>query len=123
MKGLIALVIALAIALCIYALYFRQVQTTGGGKNPTQAISSTGVKNDLIAIAQSERMYFSQNGSYATLDQLTESGALTTSKRQREGYTYSVEVSASGFTVTACSSRQENPSFAIDQSMQVRSIP
>jgi uncharacterized protein HemX len=123
MKGLIALLIALAIGFGIYYLYIRQVQTTGGGNNPTQAITSTGVKNDLNAIAQAERMYFSQNGSYATLDQLIESGALTTSKRQREGYTYSVEVSPSGFTVTARSSRPGSPAFAIDQSMQIRPLP
>jgi hypothetical protein len=123
MKGLIALIISLAIAFGIYYLYFRQVQTTGGGNNPTQAITTTGVKNDLNAIAQAERMYFSQNGSYATLDQLIESGALTTSKREREGYTYSVEVSASGFIVTARSSRPGSPAFTIDQSMQIRPLP
>jgi hypothetical protein len=123
MKGLISLLIALAIAFCIYYLYIRQVQTTGGGNNPTQAITTTGVKNDLNAIAQAERVYFSQNGSYATLDQLTESGALSTTTRQREGYTYSVEVSPSGFTVTARSSRSGSPAFAIDQSMQIRPLP
>jgi hypothetical protein len=123
MKGLLSLIISLAIAFGIYYLYFRQVQTTGGGNNPTQAITSTGVKNDLNAIAQTERMYFSQNGSYATLDQLIESGALTTSKRERESYTYSVEISASGFTVTARSSRPGSPAFAIDQSMQIRPLP
>lgn len=123
MKGLIALVVALAIALCIYALYFRQIQTTGGGNNPTQAITTTGVKNDLNAIAQAERLYFSQTGAYVTLDKLIESGALETSPRERDGYTYSVEVSGSGFTATARSSRAGAPSFAIDQSMQIRSIP
>ena len=123
MKGLISLLIACAIAFGIYYLYFRQVQTTGGGSNPTQAITTTGVKNDLNAIAQAERLYFSQNGSYATLDQLIESGSLTASKREREGYTYSVDVSSSGFTVTARSSRPGSLSFSIDQSMQIRSIP
>ncbi len=123
MKGLIALLISLAIGFGIYYLYIRQVQTTGGGNNPTQAISSTGVKNDLLAIAQAERAYFAQNGSYVSLDTLIESGALTTSKREREGYTYSVEVSGSGFTVTARSSRPGNPSFAVDQTMQIRPLP
>jgi hypothetical protein len=123
MKGLISLVIALAIALCIYALYFRQVQTTGGGNNPTQAITSTGVKNDLLAIAQAERLYFSQTGAYVTLDRLIESGALETTPREREGYAYSVEVSANGFTATARSSHPGAPAFAVDQSMQIRSLP
>jgi hypothetical protein len=123
MKGLLALIIALAIGMCIYYLYIRQVQTTGGGNNPTQAITSTGVKNDLNAIAQAERAYFSEHGNYVTLDTLTESGALSTTTRQRDGYTYSVDVSSSGFTVTARSSRAGQPAFAIDQSMQIRPIP
>ena len=43
----------------------------------TQAISTTGVEMDLNGIAQAERMYFAQNGSYATLDQLASSGTST----------------------------------------------
>jgi hypothetical protein len=123
MRSLISLIIAAVIGFGIYYLYVRQVQTTGGGNNPTQAITSTGVKNDLNAIAQAERIYFTDHGSYATLDQLIESGALTATKRERDGYTYSVEVSAAGFTATARSSRSDAPAFAIDQSMQIRSIP
>ena len=123
MKGLLSLIIACAIGFGIYYLYVRQVQTTGGGNNPTQAIVTTGVKNDLNAIAQAERLYFSQTGTYVTLDRLVESGALETSPRVRDGYTYSVEVSASGFTVTARSSRAGQPAFAVDQSMQIRSLP
>ena len=123
MKGLIALIVAVAIAFTIYTLYIKQIQTTGGGNNPTQAITSTGVKNDLNAIAQAERLYFSQTGTYVPLDRLIESGALETTPRARDGYTYSVEVSGSGFTATARSSHAGAPSFAIDQSMQIRSIP
>ncbi|MBI1750224.1 MAG: hypothetical protein HY234_09495 [Acidobacteria bacterium] len=122
MRGLISLLLALAIGFGIYYLYFRQVQTTGGGSNPTQAITTTGVKNDLLAIAQAERAYFTEHGSYASLDQLTESGALTTTKRERDGYTYSVEVSAEGFTATARHPAAGHPALAIDQSMQIRPL-
>jgi hypothetical protein len=123
MKSLIGLIIAAAIAFCIYTLYIRQIQTTGGGNNPTQAIVTTGVKNDLLAIAQAERAYFSQNGSYATLDVLTSSGSLTMTRTSRDTYTYSVDVSGSGFTATARSSRTDAPAFVIDQSMQIRPLP
>ena len=37
----------------------------------TQNIAMVGVKNDLVAIAQAERMYYTQNGSYADLPTLT----------------------------------------------------
>jgi hypothetical protein len=77
----------------------------------------------LNAIAQAERMYFSQTGVYVPLDRLIESGALATSPREREGYTYSVEVSGTGFTATARSSRAGAPAFSIDQTMQIRPLP
>ena len=123
MKGLIALIVAFAIAFGIYYFYLRQVQTTGGGNNPAQAITTTGVKNDLNAIAQAEHLYFSQTGVYVPLDRLIESGALETTPRVRDGYAYTVDVSASGFTVTARSSRPGYPAFAVDQSMQIRPLP
>jgi hypothetical protein len=122
MRGLISLVIVLAIAFGIYYLYVRQVQTTGGGSNPTQAISTTGVKNDLLAIAQAERAYFSEHGAYASLDTLVSSGALTMTRTERDGYAYSVEVSADGFTATARHPAPDRPAFAIDQTMQIRSL-
>ena len=124
MKGFISLVIVVAIVCGIYYVAVRQVTTSsGGGSNPTQAITTTGIKNDLNAIAQAERLYHSQTGVYVPLDRLIESGALVSTPREREGYTYAVEVSGAGFTATARSSRPGAPVFAIDQSMQIRSLP
>ncbi len=121
MRGLVSLVLVLAIACGIYYSYFRQVQPAGGGA-PTQAITTTGVQNDLLAIAQGERMYFAENGNYASLDKLTASGALRIAKPERDGYTYNLEVSAEGFSVTARHPRADYPAFVIDQTMRVRSV-
>ena len=98
--GLISILITAAIGIGGY-MYFLKQAAPGPGMVATQAISVTGVKNDLIAIAQAERMYFVQNGSYADLATLASSGTMNITRTSRDGYTYSVEPSGNGFTVTA----------------------
>lgn len=121
--SLISLVVTLAIGFFIYKHYLTQVTPAGAGSNPIQTISITGVQNDLIAIAQAERIYNAQNGSYGTLDQLTSSGSLSTAQSGRDGYSYSVETSAGGFTVTARHPDGPGPShyptLSIDQTMEI----
>jgi hypothetical protein len=96
----------------------------------TQAISTTGVQNDLVSIAQAERMYFAQNGSYTDLTTLESSGTMNIARTGRDGYTYSVDSSGSTFTVTARYTAPPPempagvtpphfPSYTVDQSMEV----
>lgn len=113
------------VAVAAYKLYFSHLQQAGTSGSPAQVISTTGVQNDLVAIAQAERTYFAEHGSYAPLDELTASGALAV-KNERAGYTYSVETSGTGFTATArCHTTVGQPctSFATDQTMEVHAIP
>jgi hypothetical protein len=125
---MVGLLLAALIGLGIY-YYFMKQAAPGQGMVATQAISTTGVEMDLNAIAQAERTYFAQNGAYADLDQLTSSGALTMARSGRDGYTYSIETSGNGFTVTArhAESPAANgapplhyPALSIDQTMQLR---
>ena len=111
----------MAIAFGIYYVYVRQVQPAGGG-SAAQAIVTTGVQNDLLRIAQAERMYFGEHGNYADLSTLTTSGALSMTRPERDGYTYSVDASTEGFTVTARRPGADYPAFAIDQTMRIRSV-
>jgi hypothetical protein len=124
--GLIGLVVALAIGFVIYRMYLSQtLPKEEGGGSPIQAINTTGVKNDLIAIAQAERTYLAEHGSYASLGELTSSGAMTMTRSGRDGYTYSVETQAGGFMVTARYSGPLSPppsNYAIDQSMEVHAV-
>ena len=126
MRALISLVIVLALAFGIYYFYLKRVQPAGTGSLPTQAISLAGVQNDLLAIAQAERAYFAQNGSYARLSELTASGALRMPRAGRNGYTYAVEATATGFTAIARYSGAPGgpryPTITVDQTMQVRQI-
>jgi hypothetical protein len=120
--GLLAVMVIVALS---YKLYFSHLQSTGSG-SPAQAISDVGVKNDLIAIAQAERAYQAEHGSYASLDQLISGGAMTMIKSGREGYTYDVETSSDGFLAVAHCRATASPgctNWAVDQTMEVRPAP
>jgi hypothetical protein len=123
---MLGLLFAAVIAMGIYYFYLKQA-APAPGMVATQAITTTGVEMDLNAIAQAERTYFAQNGSYADLDQLSSSGALTMARSGRDGYTYSIETAGNGFTVTARHSDSSAvngvapfhyPALSIDQTMQ-----
>jgi hypothetical protein len=124
---MIGVLFAAVIALGVYYYYMKQA-APGQGMVATQVITTTGVEMDLNAIAQAERTYFAQNGSYADLDQLTSSGALTMARSGRDGYTYSIETSGNGFTVNARHADTppvngtvplRYPALSIDQTMQM----
>jgi len=126
MRSLVGLLVALAIGYFVYRGFFMQtLPKEEGGGNPVSAISTTGVRNDLVAIANAERAWFAEHGSYASLSELISGGAMTMTRTSRDGYTYSVDTQADGFTVTARYSGPLTPppsSFVIDQSMQVRAL-
>jgi hypothetical protein len=98
--GLISVLIVAAISMGAYVFFLKQA-APAPGMVATQAISLTGVQNDLMAIAQAERMYFAQNGSYADLATLASTGTMNITRTSRDGYTYSVEPSGNSFTATA----------------------
>jgi hypothetical protein len=129
MKGLVALLIGTAVSLGIY-MYSLKQSSPGPGMVVTQNISLVGVKNDLLAIAQAERMYYTQNGSYADLPTLTSTGTMNIARTSRDGYNYSVEPSGNSFTATATYTAPpvDNPAgvtpphfptFTVDQTMEV----
>ncbi len=127
MRILASILIALAVVFGLYYFYLKRVQPSGSAGAPAQAISVTGVQNDLLAIAQAERIYFAQNNAYASLGELTTSGTLSLARTGRDGYTYSVEFTAEGFTVTARYTGRPGdppglhyPTIIVDQTLQIR---
>jgi Tfp pilus assembly protein PilE len=121
-----------AIGLGIYMYTLKQA-APGPGMVVTQNISVVGVKNDLISIAQAERMYYTQNGSYADLSTLSSSGTMNITRTSRDGYTYTAEPAANAFTVTATYTAPpvsnpagvtppHFPTFTIDQTMEVHQV-
>jgi hypothetical protein len=124
--GLLSIVIVLAVGYWFYASNLKTSGTTAAAGAPAQVISTVGVKSDLLSIAQAERIYQTSHDSYASLDELYSSGALTVKKSGRDGYTYSAETSSDGFTITARCQAQSStpcPSFSIDQNMQIQQLP
>ncbi|HEV2520867.1 MAG TPA: type IV pilin protein [Candidatus Acidoferrales bacterium] len=129
MKGLVSILLVAAIGLGFYAYTLKQA-APAKGMVVTQNISLVGVKNDLVAIAQAERMYYTQNGSYTDLPTLESSGTMNIMRTSRDGYAYSVETSGNTFTVTAnyTAPPVDNPmhvtpphfpTISIDQTMEI----
>jgi hypothetical protein len=124
MRNLAGLLIIAFIAGLFYKFYFSKSMPEGGG-TPRQAIDAVGAKNDLLGIAQAERAYQAEHGGYASLDELTTSGALSV-KKNRDGYTYDIESSPASFRAFAHCAPSTNPgctSYSIDQSMEIQTAP
>src|SRR5271170_1491456 len=124
--GLVSILVVALIAGMFYKFYFSQAQSAAGGTTPAQTIDIVGVKNDLIAIAQAERSYQAEHNSYASLDDLVSSGAMSLKKSGRDGYIYDVSTSNDGFRVTATCPAARYPgcaNYTIDQNMEVRPSP
>lgn len=126
MRGLVAVFVVLLISGGIYYFYMRSMPAPAEGTTPTQAISITGVKNDLLQIARAERSYIAEHNECASLDQLLASGSMTMTRAERDGYAYSVECSGTNFTVRAQhapapeGSPIRYPNFVVDQTLEVR---
>jgi len=119
--SVLGLVIVLAVVWLVIRTQFKQGPTSGAP--PKQVIDVAGVKADLLAIGQAERLYLASHGSYASLEQLQQDGAISFSGANRRGYNYTAEVDGGQhFRVTAAPSGpalQGWPTLLIDENMQV----
>jgi hypothetical protein len=128
MRVLALLLVSSALLLGAYVFYLKKLPTTDSGTAPTQAISLTGVRSDLLQIAQAERAYVASNGSCVALPDLISSNTLAMTRSERDGYNYSVECSNTEFNAIAhhapapAGSPIRYPNLAIDQNMQVREV-
>ena len=115
--GLLAVVIVLCAGLFMYK---RSIEELPSG-SPQQQIDTVAIRQRLLTIAQTERQYQASNGKYATLEQLTNDNLLPGGTEQR-GYTYSAEIGATGFTITATPTAADKaawPTLSVTESMQV----
>ena len=122
---MVGLLVVALIAALTYKYYFSQAHSPEAA-TPTQTVNLVGVKNDLIAIAQAERTYGLEHGSFVSLDALISSGAVTVTKSNRAGYTYDIETSSDNFRVVAHCPTATMPgcsNYSVDQTMEVRTEP
>jgi len=130
MGKLVGILVFVAVALGIFYFTTKKMPTTDSGTAPTQAISLTGVRGDLLQIAQAERGNFALNAHCVGLDELISSGLLTMSGSGRDGYTYEVQCKGDDgeFRVVARhapapeGSPIRYPILGIDQNMQVSEV-
>lgn len=128
MRVLALLLVAAGIGFGIYEFYLKKMPVTDQGTAPTQAISLTGVRMDLLQIAQGERTFVALNGHCASMDELISSRSLSMARPERDGYSYTVDCSGADFTATARhapapeGSPIRYPILAIDQSMNVHEV-
>lgn len=128
MRALAVMVVAAALLVFAYYFYLHKLPTTDHGTAPTQAISLTGVRADLLQIAQAERAHIASNGNCASLAELLSSSALAMTRTERDGYAYSVECSGGDFNVVGrhaaapAGSAIRYPNLAVDQNMQVHEV-
>jgi hypothetical protein len=127
MRILLSVFLTAALGLGTYYVFLKHATPGGAGSLPTDAISTTGVRMDLNDIAQAERLYFAQSGTYGTMDQLVSTGALSKPKTGRDGYVYTIDIPTTGFMVTAkwapssaAKADLHYPVYIVDQTFDVR---
>ena len=118
--GFVGTIVTMAIGMYIYSLQVKTLTPGAGSGNPTEVATITGVKNDLIGIANAERAYQATEGKYASLDELT-SGNYISIKGERPPYIYDVETTASSFRATATRTTKGAPAqLWITETLQVQ---
>ncbi len=128
MRSLVGVLVGAAFLFVVYHFYLKSMPATDNGTAPTQAISLTGVRTDLLQIAQAERGYIATNGHCVSLDELISSNSLSMTRTERDGYSYMVECSGGEFTAAArhlpapAGSPIRYPNLAIDATMQIHEI-
>jgi len=117
-------VLCLLIVAAIVWFVIKPQLTRGpaGGAPPKQIIDVVGVKTDLAIIGKAERLYLAVHGSYASLEQLEQDGAIAFSGANRRGYNYTAEFDdGQRFKITAAPSapdKQGWPTLWIDETME-----
>jgi hypothetical protein len=129
MRAIAALLVVAALLFGVYYFHFSKMPTTDSGTAPTQAISLTGVRADLLQIAQAERGSIALNGHCSSLDDLISAGSLSMQRTERDGYSYQIDCSgAAEFQVLAkhaaapSGSPIRYPQLAINSNMEISEV-
>jgi len=119
--GLGAFMIAIAIAIYLYSKDAQNLASSSPGGTLTSQAEVTGVRTDLLSIANAERSAMATEGKYMSLDDLV-AGHYITMHGSRPPYTYDIETSSSGFRAVATRSDSGKPSqIWVDETMTVGS--
>jgi hypothetical protein len=113
-------IVTMAIGMYIYSLQVKTLVPGAGSGSPEEVATITGVKNDLIGIANGERGYLASQGKYASLDELI-SGNYISIRGERPPYIYDIETTGTSFRATATRTIKGAPAqLWITETMQVQ---
>jgi hypothetical protein len=122
--GFVGLMAALAVGMYIYSKQVQSSSAAAGTNNPKAAVNITGVRTDLIAIAQAEQRYLASEGKYASLDELVSSQSIAI-RKQRPPYTYEIQTREGGFLVVATRGSDDGSGtpaqLSVDENMEFSS--
>ena len=127
--GFITLLIVMAVVVYLYMKNTAAVApgAENGPASPRAMIDITGVKNDLIAMAQAEKRHFASEGKYVSLDELRSSGDMSVSPSGRANFSYDATYSDTDFHITATYQGPEVNNvpkrMSIDPSMNISTQP
>ena len=127
--GFISLLIVMAVVVYLYMKNTTAIApgAENGPTSPRGIIDTTGVKNDLIAMAQAEKRHFASEGKYVSLDELKSSGDMSVNPAGRMNFSYDATYSDTDFHITATyhgpEAQNVPKSMSIDPSMSISSEP
>jgi len=117
--GFVGVLISAGLVFYLYTKQAQSVASIGGGPTIQAAENMTGVKGDLLGIANAERNFNATEGHYGSLDDLV-SGHFLPPKGDRPPFSYDIQTTASRIPVTATRSLPGSPSqIWIDESMEI----
>lgn len=119
--GFVGVLISAGIMFYLYTKDAQSVSQAGGGGSVQSAAVMTGVRGDLLSIANAERQYNAEEGRYGSFDDMVSNHYIAI-KNERPPYSYDVQTTASGFRVTATRSGPGGPAQVwIDETMEIQS--
>jgi hypothetical protein len=119
--GFAGVLISAALVFYLYTKQAQSVASIGGGTTIQAAENMTGVKGDLLSIANAERVFNATEGHYGSIDDLV-TGHYMPPRGDRPPFSYDLQTTGSGFRVTATRSGPGSPSqMWIDETMEIQS--
>ena len=128
MRFLIGVLVGAALLFAVYHLGLLRLPASDDNTAATQAVSLTGVRMDLLQIADAEHGYIAINGECVSLSKLISSQSISITRTERDGYSYEIQCSGNAFAATArhrpapAGSPIRYPNFSIDSSLELKEI-